>query len=368
MYKFPFQVDIDVTNACNYDCIYCCADAKHKFDDELTLAEIKMLVDELYNWGVMDITFAGGEPFLRNDVMDIMEYANQKRGLNATIVTNGSLLTEENLKSINELKNVNLLISFDSAEQQIYDRARKSCRGEENFNKVLANIKYAAHEKMSFSIALVLNKYNISDFYNTYEKMTDIGVSNIVVLKFIAASRGKKYESVLEVGYDAWKEFLIKMTKEKESGRLTRCQLSIACPWEIYLPLIQAGYNQQAVESIWNYKSPLILDSYRSFRELGCHAGVTNIYIAANGDVYPCSIAGHQKELCCGNIREQGIKQIWNQSELLMKLRSMKVDNISNRCKNCDICELCGAGCRIRAFYQTNDLEGEDYLCPLLNS
>ena len=51
MYKFPFQVDIDVTNACNYDCIYCCADAKHKFDDELTLAEIKMLVDELYNVG-----------------------------------------------------------------------------------------------------------------------------------------------------------------------------------------------------------------------------------------------------------------------------------------------------------------------------
>ena len=44
MYKFPFQVDIDVTNACNYDCIYCCADAKYKFDNELTFLEIVFLI------------------------------------------------------------------------------------------------------------------------------------------------------------------------------------------------------------------------------------------------------------------------------------------------------------------------------------
>lgn len=115
MYKFPFQVDIDVTNACNYDCIYCCADAKYKFDNELTFLEIVFLIDSLYQWGVMDITFAGGEPFLRKDIMDIMKYANEKRGLNSTIVTNGSLLSEQDLENLEKLKNVNLLISFDSA-------------------------------------------------------------------------------------------------------------------------------------------------------------------------------------------------------------------------------------------------------------
>ena len=135
MYKFPFQVDIDVTNACNYDCIYCCADAKYKFDNELTFLEIVFLIDSLYQWGVMDITFAGGEPFLRKDIMDIMKYANEKRGLNSTIVTNGSLLSEQELENLEKLKNVNLLISFDSADPQIYDMARKIYRGIENFQK-----------------------------------------------------------------------------------------------------------------------------------------------------------------------------------------------------------------------------------------
>lgn len=366
MYKFPFQVDIDVTNACNYDCIYCCADAKYKFDNELTFLEIVFLIDSLYQWGVMDITFAGGEPFLRKDIMDIMKYANEKRGLNSTIVTNGSLLLEQDLENLEKLKNVNLLISFDSADPQIYDMARKSYRGIENFQKVLANIKFAAKEKMTFALALVLNKYTINDFYKTYETMINLGVKSIVLLKFIASSRGKQYENQLEIGYEAWTEFLLSITEDKQRGKLEKCQLSVACPWEIYLPLLQHGYDQNEIESIWHYKSPLTLDSYRSFRELGCHAGVTNIYISANGDVYPCSVAGHKKELCCGNIRKNSIESIWNNSEILKKLRELKVSDISDRCLKCDIREICGAGCRIRAFYETDKIDGEDYLCPIL--
>ena len=47
MYGFPFQVDIDVTEACNFNCAYCSSALKKDVRDELTIDELKSLVDEL---------------------------------------------------------------------------------------------------------------------------------------------------------------------------------------------------------------------------------------------------------------------------------------------------------------------------------
>src|SRR5579875_3777027 len=107
-FKIPLnggRVIWEVTNECNYGCKYCIfASTGRKPEGELTTEEIFSALQQLRFQGFSHIKFTGGEPFLRDDMINILQEAD-KLGFQFDISTNASKLNE---KIVEQLSNLNL--------------------------------------------------------------------------------------------------------------------------------------------------------------------------------------------------------------------------------------------------------------------
>ncbi|MBM3245431.1 MAG: radical SAM protein, partial [Candidatus Omnitrophica bacterium] len=148
----PLAVAWSLTNKCNLNCIYC---GHHALDPgpELKTTEIFSIIDDLKLLGTKMISFTGGEPLLREDIKEIVDYT-YKSGIRAGINTNG-VLFKEKIEALNNLRSINF--SLDGPEE-----INDFLRGKGVFKKVIESIKIALEKGMRVSIVTVLNKYNLS--------------------------------------------------------------------------------------------------------------------------------------------------------------------------------------------------------------
>ena len=110
LYILPWRC----TFACDSNCAHCASAGKPPFPDEVDTACAMRIVDQIYDFGATYLGISGGEPLLRKDLFDIIEYA-RKLGLNTSIITDGHLLDNKAFQRIvkNEVK---LSVSIDGAE------------------------------------------------------------------------------------------------------------------------------------------------------------------------------------------------------------------------------------------------------------
>ena len=114
----PLSVQLDLTYRCNERCVHCYLD--HHDHGEMSLAEIKHLLDEMAEAGVLFLTLSGGEIFLRKDFFEILEYA---RALTFAVrlKTNAILVREREAERLRELGVENIQISIYSHRPEIHD-------------------------------------------------------------------------------------------------------------------------------------------------------------------------------------------------------------------------------------------------------
>jgi len=93
----------------------------------------------------------------------------------------------------------------------------------------------------------------------------------------------------------------------------------------------------------------------------GCSGGITTCAIDENGNIIPCFPLA---EIIIGNIERDSLKQVWNGSKMLEKLRDR--NNIKGNCSECEYLISCG-GCRAEAYFLNKDLFCEDPICWLRN-
>lgn len=149
---------IDLTNRCNEKCIHC----YHPFSSydhsaELSLEEIKSLIDIIYDLGVFVVTLSGGECLLRKDFFDILSYISDK-GMMTTIFTNGMLLTPSIVEKFTQYR-VNLVsISLYSDTANIHDRITQVPG---SFDKTIAGIEILKKHAIPFELKCVVLDENI---------------------------------------------------------------------------------------------------------------------------------------------------------------------------------------------------------------
>jgi MoaA/NifB/PqqE/SkfB family radical SAM enzyme len=100
-----------LTNECNLHCRFCYADSGELSFNELDTYQIKDFLEKYSRYGGQAIQFTGGEIFLREDIMDIISHA-RKCNLDTYIITNGTLLTKENINFLKK-NNVHVTIGID---------------------------------------------------------------------------------------------------------------------------------------------------------------------------------------------------------------------------------------------------------------
>ncbi len=139
---FPATHTMQITTACQCDCIHCSAVRfKNTERQPLTTGECKDFIRQTQELGVVDIIFTGGEPLLRSDLFELIAAVDKREAI-AMIFTNGLLLTDDNVHRLADAGLYSLMVSLDSPEAEEHNRMRGT---EQCWEKAVAGIERCLH-------------------------------------------------------------------------------------------------------------------------------------------------------------------------------------------------------------------------------
>jgi len=288
--RLPLNVMYSITNRCLSHCNYC--DIPTRNQVELTTVQSIDLIDQITAAGAQRIGIWGGEPLVRKDISEIIDYSKRK-GLFVSLDTNGYLVP----KMIDKIKNIDILvISFDGPEE-----AHDANREKGSYKKCMEAIKVATKEMSVWTIT-VLTKNNLDSIDFILDKARKYGFfATFQLLHHNAKMAGDT--SGLKPTHAEYRKTIEKIIEEKRRG----------APIVSSLPYLKHLLNWEdlTVPQIFNHNERKIVK---------CWAGLLYCNVDVDGSVYPCSIVIDEME--SKNFLEVGFKKAFDFAK-------------QNRCKAC---------------------------------
>lgn len=329
----PFYIQWHITNFCNLRCWHCYQDDFSKTND-LDRPGLKKVSENIFSalreWDqTACIHLTGGEPLLRPDLFNLLNDLNRQSTVGELgIITNGLLIDRAMIKRLSDFSKLKKIkISLDGVDAETNDSLRR--RG--TFKKVIQNLSYIK-EVGRFEILLMFTimKRNFKSLPSLFKLCQDLGIDGLIIERFIPLGRGKKIVNEV-LSREEWKEMI---------GMLLDFS-SIEGEETSFLPY-------QAFQMSFNGEEPELLGA-------PCVIGVDGLCIMPEGNVLPC----RRFPISIGNLLNQSLREIWEKSELLEKLRIK--ESLKGKCGRCKI-EDC-RGCRSLALALTGDYLSEDPHC-----
>lgn len=370
----PANGQLNITNGCNLACSHCHASSGTKLDGELSTTEMKRVLNELHRLGVMNLAIAGGEPFMRRDVLDILEHACALPGWQVAVITNGMFFASPGrlAELADRCPGITVNVSLDgSTPSRFHVLRRQAHRPDADPAPMFATVKQAISDLVAAGVTTAVNftltRSSLQDCVPTYRvAVQELGASALVAIKFFPGGYGKAIADLLDISYLEWSPMFTDLTRRRLVGELPALQISVPAAWEFYLPLIDAGIEIIAAEQAWGYRSPLREAAYSSRVVIGDPAGVAELCVDADGTVYPSVLLGGVSDVACGNVRLAALDEIWRTSAVLVGMRSLQLAGLASNCRSCPARRLCGGGSRARALSLTGHLSGADTVCPII--
>ncbi len=332
---YPYHVVWEVTTRCNLDCIHCYAGSVDSTQAELSTVEGKQLLDQIADVDKFRmIVITGGEPLLRKDIFELIEYAS-KLGFRIIFSTNGTLLTPGMAKDLARLGVVNFSISLDDFTAECHESIR---RKPGSFQGAIDGLKAAAKTGVCLQVNFTAMKQNLAELPGVIDLAESLKAD--IVMVFQAVPPQGERES-LELDEDE-QLHLIQTIAEKQ-GKSRALLMPVCCPE--YWPYLAEHRRFSLTRGIRN----------KAFS--GCGAGRGFAYVRCDGEVWPCNFI----PVSAGNVREKSFSDIWEHSALLREYRG-RPRKLKGDCGDCKHQDICG-GCRGRAFAHTGDFFTADPLC-----
>lgn len=329
----PIEVRIEVTRECNLKCIHCYNDSQEKIENELTHSEFLRVVDQLEKMGAFDVVLGGGEPFLRKDIWDILQYMVGKFKL--AVITNGTCIGKTEAKELARIVDF-MEISIDSATPHVND----FIRGKGSFNSAVKAIESLVEVGIPTIMSMVPMKQNANEIKKFVRLGEQLGVQTCTISRLQLTGRAKINRSKIALS----REEFIKIQEEINSIVLNSPKVEVSRPLYAF-PFL--------------FSKPCELPIHKTgLANVECAEGLT---ILPDGVVIPC--AG-LPDFVGGNVREKSLKEIWEESPILKRLREVRV---KGKCRDCEYFPLCRGGCRGQAYLATGDIEAPDPLCWLFD-
>lgn len=342
----------NMTKRCNLKCVHCYAQAvSPDGQDEISTAQGKAIIDDLAAFGAPVILFSGGEPLVRQDLVELAHHAVGK-GMRAVISTNGTLITKAKAK---ELKDVGLSyvgISLDGGEE-IHDQFRGVPKA---FKKALEGIANCQAEGLKVGLRFTINKRNAGEVPTIFQLLKDLEVPRVCFYHLVYAGRGSDLmkEDLNHAETRALVDLIMDETKKLYDAGLPKEVLTVdnhADGPYVYLRMLRENPERAAqVLELLQFN-----EGNSTGRGIGC--------ISWDGSVHPDQF---WRNHTFGNVLERPFSQIWDDPniELLHKLKDKK-PHVTGRCHTCRFLPICGGNfrCRAEAFY--NDVWAPDPACFL---
>ncbi len=342
----PFIVSYSITTKCNLKCKHCYSESVDQVaPDELSTEDAFRLMDDLSKWGIGLLVIDGGEPLCREDVLDVVKYASSK-GIRTTTGSNGTLIDETMAKKMLDAGVKSVAISVDGVDAQTHD----SFRGVSGaFEQTLKGVETCRSAGLPFQFNMVISKETLSHLEDMLHLAVDYGANAAEFFDLVAAGRAKRECRKQVLSLDERKQAMEWLAQAQED-----CPIVIrvpACP--MYPLLLQQKHIQPS-------HFPAEMLQRVPYYGRGCAAGMPMGYVMVrcNGEVNPCMLL----QVKLGNIREQSIISIWENSRILAQLRKREL--LKDECGDCSYKVTC-SGCRGRTYEETGDMMAADPGCWL---
>ncbi len=323
----------EMTNKCNLRCKHCYnikyLDAGNK---DLTTEQIKEVIDKSVELGCKDMGFSGGEPFARNDILEIFEYSKKYP---IHVLSNGILIDEKMVEKLNGIDDlvIEFRISLDGFEG--HDYLRKY-----DYKKVLKNIENLLENEYVVTVNTMITDNNLDQLIDMYEYFKKINLDRWR-LDFIFNSGNALANNI----------------RYNSEGKLFKILLELINRYIEERPEMVMDINKVFRSRFLEYANPMEYDL--NTNPCGYQGALT---VRPNGDISFCP----SLETTYGNILRDDVNDIVN-SEKWKEFAEIKVKDLPQKCHECKYLKYCGGGCRADAFYSTNDILGiSEFTCELI--
>lgn len=321
----PICLTWELTYACNLACVHCLSSSGQRDDRELSTEQAKAVIDELRDLQVFYINIGGGEPMIRRDFFEIIEYSISNK-IGVKFSTNGAFIDQRNAERLAAMDYLDIQISLDGTDAATND----AVRGEGSYAtaiRAMDNLKAAGFGQ--FKISVVVTRHNV-DQLDEFKALADSYGAQLRITRLRPAGRGA----------DTWNELHPTNAQQRQ----------------IYDWLLAHGENVLTGDSFFH------LNAFgESLPGLNlCGAGRVVCLIDPIGDVYACPFVIHDT-FKAGNVLETGgFTHIWRESELFTEFREPQS---AGACASCGAFDACQGGCMAAKFFTGLPLDGPDPEC-----
>ncbi|QUH01802.1 mycofactocin radical SAM maturase [Saccharopolyspora erythraea] len=324
----PICLTWEWTYACNLACEHCLSSSGRRDPYELDTAEMKAVIDELDRMQVFYVNVGGGEPTVRPDFWELLDYAVAHR-VGVKFSTNGLRIDDRRAAQLAAMDYVDVQISLDGASREVND----AVRGPGSYDMALRALESLASAGMrDFKISVVMTRHNVAQL-DDFKRVADHYGAQLRITRLRPSGRGA----------DVWDE--LHPTAEQQH--------------QIYSWLTAHGQDVLTGDSFFH------LNALGSTPLPGlnlCGAGRVVCLIDPIGDVYACPFAIHDA-FKAGNVRDHGgFQQVWSDSELFSDLRRPQS---AGACSSCAAFDACQGGCMAAKFFTGLPLDGPDPECVM---
>jgi len=279
----PLKAFFEITFRCNSRCKNCDIWKKPENKDEINTAQAKNILKQLAGSNVLHVSFSGGEPFLRNDLLDLIKFS-KNLGMKTSVNTNGWLIGNEVAKKICQSGLDTIYISLDGATSNIHDYIRGV---DGSFERVLKAVDNIMMERLAgkpkIFVNTTINKNNVEDLGE--------------ILKLSEAKEVDGVTMSVVQNFDKYKPEEEMLLNIDHINQLNKQLKNIERDYRHLLPHMDDYFDEFEAY----IRDPDQLYKYR------CVAGYATVLIHPNGDVFPCPVAFEKM----GNILKNSFAEIW---------------------------------------------------------
>lgn len=321
----PICLTWELTYACNLTCTHCLSSSGRRDPRELSTEECKAVIDEMQRMQVFYVNIGGGEPTVRSDFWELLDYATS-HDVGVKFSTNGVMLTPERAQMLAANDYVDVQISLDGATAEVNDYIRS--KGSYDMAiRAMENLQAAGMK--NFKISVVCTRWNIPQL-DEFKAIADRYGAQLRLTRLRPSGRAA----------DVWDD--LHPTQDQQR--------------ELYEWLLAHGDQVLTGDSFFH------LSAYgESLPGLNlCGAGRVVCLIDPIGEVYACPFAIHD-EFLAGNVRDEGgFEKVWKESPLFLDLREPQS---GGACTTCSFFDTCKGGCMAAKFFTGLPLDGPDPEC-----
>jgi radical SAM protein with 4Fe4S-binding SPASM domain len=355
-----FHLQWHITDVCNLRCTHCYSE--DNLIRDLPLHQLKEIFDKflktILKWNVRgEISLTGGEPILRNDFFEFLNYVHKRwkenRCFRVSLMSNGTCIDDDLVSHLKSywpmLREVQ--VSMDGVHEETHEKVR----GKGTFQKTKNSFFLLHNSGFGTALHYVVHKGNYTDAFDILEFGEELKVKRITLSRLVPEGRGKGLSMLTPSELkDLWVHLSEKCLEFYPKGVFlarSRCDL-----WHLV----------DKASTLYSLKWGAQDNTIPGYLQIGqrCPIGINGLVLDADGTVYPC----RRLPIPIGNITQDTFFNIWYSSKLLWKFR-YREKHMKGKCQDCpfltdeELRYLCAGGSPCVAYGHSSDCFMPDSQC-----